>query len=89
MPASNVVHMVPACCKKGVTYTYYYHARYGQGTGPIFLDDLRCTGEESSLLDCQYNHDEIGNVRFCSHYEDAGVRCPCEDLRIVIMYIVE
>ena len=45
-------------------------AVFGQGTGPIFLDDLGCFGNESSLLDCsattQHN---------CQHSEDAGVRC--------------
>ena len=45
-------------------------ALYGEGSGPIFLDDVNCTGTESSLLDCpstmQHN---------CQHSEDAGVQC--------------
>ena len=53
----------------------FSRARFGVGGGPILLDDVRCVGNESSLLDCParaiYSHD-------CSHYEDAGVRCnPC------------
>ena len=85
----NISHILLVCCKKVVTYTSlmqftdptaYSNARYGQGTGPIFLNNLHCNGKESFLLDCQYNQEyEIGNVRYCSHSQDAGVRCPCKD----------
>ena len=47
-------------------------ARYGQGTGPILLDQVRCTGNETSLFDCPQN--AIGQ-HDCSHFEDAGVTC--------------
>ena len=45
-------------------------AAFGEGTGPINLDDVLCTGSESWLLNCQHltNHN-------CGHHEDAGVRC--------------
>ena len=42
------------------------------GTGPILLDNLQCTGRESRLIDCP--HHGLGN-HDCSHSEDAGVRC--------------
>ena len=58
--------------------TAYHNAQYGQGNGSIFLNNLRCTGRESSLLDCQ-TQDAIGNPRYCSHSDDAGVRCPCKN----------
>ena len=46
-------------------------AAFGQGTGlPIYLDDLRCTGDEATLFDCPF--DPTHN---CIHAEDAGVRC--------------
>ena len=60
-----------------VTYTGatpLYNAFFGQGTGPILLDDLLCTSTESRLVDCQ--HDGIGQFDFCrGHLDDAGVRC--------------
>ena len=45
-------------------------AFFGTGVGPIHLDDVRCSGRETSLLSCPYN--PIDN---CNHFEDAGVRC--------------
>ena len=41
-----------------------------RGCGPIFLDEVRCTGIEDRLQDCQRvtDHD-------CKHCEDVAVRC--------------
>ena len=47
-------------------------AFFGQGSGSIWLDDVSCLGQESSLLSCSSN--EIG-VENCGHGEDASVRC--------------
>ena len=65
----------------------YCCARFGQGSGPIYLDYTSCTGRESSLLNCPNIRDQIGNVAsYCSHYHDVGVRCPCKYNHI---YVVE
>ena len=51
---------------------YYHGAHYGGGSGRILLDDVECTGSESSLLHCIH----IGIHRHnCSHNEDVGVKC--------------
>ena len=53
-------------------YTYYGGAYFGQGTGPIWLDDLSCSGSELTLLQC--SHRGLGSHN-CSHNEDVSVRC--------------
>ena len=45
---------------------------FALGTGSIWLDGVRCTGNESRLADCLVN--PIG-VHDCQHWQDAGVRC--------------
>lgn len=47
-------------------------ATFGEGTGPIWLDDVTCSGLENKLLDCYSNGLGENN---CDHTEDAGVRC--------------
>ena len=45
-------------------------AAFGQGSGPIQMDDVFCDGTEQRLVDC--NHIRSHN---CDHTEDAGVVC--------------
>lgn len=44
----------------------------GSGSGQIWLDELRCTGTESSIFNCPHAGMGINN---CGHGEDVGVSC--------------
>ena len=47
-------------------------AYFGNGTGPILLDYVRCYGYETTLLDCYNDGIRIPN---CAHSKAASVRC--------------
>lgn len=50
----------------------YSGATHGQGTGPIWISNVACSGSESHLYDCRHNG--CGN-NGCSHSNDASVSC--------------
>ena len=59
-------------------------AGFGQGSGSILLDNVSCTGNESTLASC--GHLGLGVIRSCGHYEDAGVRCS-DAGKLTLMYV--
>ncbi|NXY81645.1 HIPL1 protein, partial [Alcedo cyanopectus] len=53
-------------------------AEFGEGSSlRILLDDVQCSGQEGTLLEC--SHAAVGTHN-CSHEEDAGVVCSREEV---------
>ena len=63
----------------------FHNAKFGEGTGTVFLEGLRCTGSETSLLDCPMD-EELG-LTLCDHSDDAGIRCYGTYMYIIYMYM--
>ena len=59
-------------------YLFYRggQALYGdgipEGTDPIWMNDVSCTGNETHLRHCPFGG---WGVHSCGHHEDAGVKC--------------
>lgn len=51
---------------------YFKRAYFGKGSGVIWLDSVKCKGNEKSISECQ--HAGWGE-NDCDHSEDIGVRC--------------
>lgn len=50
----------------------YTSAYFGNGTGEIMMDNVLCTGSESSLKECSHST-SVNSL--CTHSQDAGVDC--------------
>ena len=48
------------------------YAAFGEGIGQIWLDDVRCVGNEKYISQCGHNGWGIHN---CRHSSDASVHC--------------
>ena len=74
LPDATVV-----CQQLGYQYAFSAprSSTFGQGRGPVWLDNVACTGNESSIFNC--NHLGIGmhssSYRCMQHYYDAGAVC--------------
>ena len=56
----------------GRALTAVKSAAFGRGQGNIWMNNVRCTGDESAITQCAHNGLEKGN---CSHSKDAGAVC--------------
>ena len=66
----RILNSTLQCLHADYSYSYWLH--FGQGSDPILLDGVACSGTESNLVECSHR----GYIRSCSHSEDAGLVCP-------------
>ncbi|KAI5625087.1 deleted in malignant brain tumors 1 protein-like, partial [Silurus asotus] len=67
----NDAHVVCRQLGCGKAVSAHQSAHFGQGSGPIWLDNVQCSGSESDITRCRHNGFGTHN---CSH-GDAGVTC--------------
>ncbi|XP_041361946.1 scavenger receptor cysteine-rich domain superfamily protein-like [Gigantopelta aegis] len=74
------------CTMIGYNSSYYTlsraenAAKFGPGSGPIWLDSVNCSGSESDISECQ---SDGWGVTDCDHGEDVGVVCPGSEVKLV------
>ena len=71
MSQSVVEQHFTVVIKDFIQYHYFLY-RYGSGSGPIWLDDVGCTGSQTCLLSC--SNRGIGSHN-CGHSEDVAISC--------------
>ncbi|XP_043541469.1 deleted in malignant brain tumors 1 protein-like, partial [Chiloscyllium plagiosum] len=67
--AANVICRVLNC---GTALAAQSGAYYGEGTGNIWIQRVKCLGIEPTLDQCSFNP---GVIKNCQHSQDAGVIC--------------
>ena len=75
VPVFHRSYLITASVIFLITNSYgvaYSNAHFGQGSGPITIDELQCNGYESSIRQCS---SEPWHTHNCNHGEDAGVHC--------------
>ena len=71
------------CRQLGYSGTYGRIRGIASGTGRIWLDNLKCNGDEEALVFCPHNGFAVHN---CFHGEDVAVNCSgrCKSQRTLI-----
>lgn len=59
---------------------------FGQGSGPIWLEGVRCLGTEATLAECPV---KPWGLHTCSHMEDASVVCSGNPHCVLFLHMVQ
>ena len=62
---------------------------YGQGSGLVYLDDVKCDGIEGALINCSRRRFGFVDSNCRTHSKDASVICPtCKLLKSLKLVLV-
>ena len=67
----------------------YFNSHFGSGSGPIILDRVTCSRQESNILECL--HGGIGVVSSsCNRYNQVGIQCisKCHDVYTTVILVL-
>ena len=72
----GIVEARAVCRQLGFSDALYHwgDAAFGEGSGPIWMDDVSCLRGATRLDQCSMNGGGFGSNN-CEHFEDAGVSC--------------
>ena len=83
--ASKCIDSIKLCIKQiysnaylfivGAVWNEYYYQLFGQGSSSSILDDLICTGSESSISQCSYTEVRDFSAAGCYHNRDVEMIC--------------
>ena len=68
--------------------TAHTGAYFGEGSGPIHLDFVQCSGSEYNLTDCEIRNDSVNHIR-TNHSFDVGVKCQPGKVHLALNYLLE
>ena len=73
------------CRQMGCGQGLSFGGEFGAGSGPIWLDNVVCTGEEDAITQCP--HQSYGENN-CGHSEDVGIVCLGKQTPFVLKNVI-